>query len=308
MTEGIWDEGVGLGRVRLASGPVVVLYQPGAERAEIATFAGATFTDLPDLLEAADGETGRIQPGASVAVTEAKLLTPVARPRKIICVGQNYMAHVSEGGRATAPPYPDLFAKWDNALTGPYAEIALPPESTQIDFESELAVVIGRRCRRVGAADVPSVVFGYTIANDGSVRDYQFHTSQRTAGKGWDGLTPLGPVVVPAERLGGANPDLRVTGLLNGEVMQDDRTSRMVYSVTDLITYITTVMTLEPGDLILTGTPAGVGLVRKPPVFLTDGDEFEVRIDGLGALRNRYQAKAVDGETYSSKRSTRSVG
>jgi acylpyruvate hydrolase len=208
-----------------------------------------------------------------------------------VCVGQNYMAHINEGGRTAAPTYPDLFAKWDNTLAAPYADLALPSESTQIDFESELTVVIGRRCRRVDADDVASVVFGYTIANDGSVRDYQFHTTQRTAGKCWDGLTPVGPVIVPAERLGYVKPDLRITGLLNGETMQDDRTSSMIYTVSDLIVYITTFMTLEAGDLIMTGTPAGVGAVRTPPVYLADGDEFEVRIEGLGSLRNRYQAE-----------------
>jgi acylpyruvate hydrolase len=246
---------------------------------------------MPGLLEAAAGQAGRIQPGNHVDLHDTDLLSPVGRPRKIICVGQNYPAHISEAGHTSAPAHPDLFAKWDNALAGPYADLALPPESDQVDYESELAIVIGRRCRRITPAEVADVVFGYTAANDGSVRDYQFHTSQRTAGKAWDGLTPLGPVVIPAGELGGVRPDLRVTGLLNGEIMQDDQTSRMVYSVTDLVTYITIFLTLEPGDLILTGTPAGVGAVRQPPRYLVDGDEFEVRIDGIGALRNSYHAK-----------------
>jgi acylpyruvate hydrolase len=287
----MWDDGIGLGRVSADSGPVVVLHRPGAPDARIATVAGQTFRDLPALLEAAGGDADRIEPGDGIAVAESKLLSPLGRPRKIICIGQNYMTHVEEGGRTAGPAYPDLFAKWDNTLTGPYSEIELPPESALIDFESELTIVIGRRCRRVIPADVDSVVFGYTIANDGSVRDYQFHTTQRTAGKCWDGLTPLGPVVVPVNQLGGVTPDLEVTGLLNGEVMQNDRTCNMIYSVTDLITYITTFMTLEAGDLVLTGTPAGVGAVRKPPVYLVDGDEFQVRIEGLGALSNRYVAE-----------------
>ena len=132
------------------------------------------------------------------------------------------------------------------------------------------------------------MVFGYTAANDGSVRDFQLHTSQRTAGKAWDSLTPLGPVVVPARLLGGARPDLAITGLFDGQVVQDDRTAKLLFGIPELIAYITTVMTLEPGDLILTGTPAGVGIARKPPLLLKDGSEFEVRIEGVGSLRNRY--------------------
>jgi len=274
MTVETWSDGTGLGRAAQASGPVVVLHRPGTRQARLATVGGEVFADLPELLEAAQGDASLIRPGASIAVTGADLLSPVGRPRKIICVGQNYPAHIAEAGRTAPPAHPDLFAKWDNALAAPYAELALPPESDQVDFESELTVVIGRRCRRVTAAEASGVAFGYTIGNDGSVRDYQFHTSQRTAGKAWDGLTPVGPVVVPAGQLGGASPDLRITGLLNGEVMQDDRTTSMVYSVTDIITYVSAFLTLEPGDLIMTGTPAGVGAVREPPRYLTDGDEF----------------------------------
>jgi acylpyruvate hydrolase len=291
MTEQTWGAEVGLGRADLPDGPAVVLYRPGAAAAHIATVDGLAFTDLPALLEAAEGQADRIHPGKLVALNEADLLSPVGRPRKIICVGQNYPTHIDETGHSSAPPYPDLFPKWDNTLAGPYDDLPLPPESDKVDYESELAVVIGRRGRRVAAEDVADVVFGYTVANDGSVRDYQVHTAGRTAGKAWDGLTPLGPVVVPAERLGGVHPDLRVTGRLNGETVQDDRTSSMVRTVTELITYLTTFLTLEPGDVILTGTPAGVGAVRQPPRYLGDGDEFEVRIEGIGALRNHYHAE-----------------
>jgi acylpyruvate hydrolase len=270
----------------------MAVYRPGARKARLAVVGGRTFADLPGLLAAADGDVGLIDLGEAVTVSEADLiLSPAGKPRKIVCTGQNYLEHLAEGGRSAAPPYPEFFPKWDNALAGPYADIPLPPESDQIDYESELAIVIGRRCRRITAAEVPGVVFGYTIANDGSVRDYQFRSSQRMSGKVWDGMTPVGPVVVPAGRLGGAAPDLRITGLLNGEVMQDDRTSSMIYSVTDLVTYLSTLMTLEPGDLILTGTPSGVGIARKPPRFLADGDVFEVRIEGIGALRNRYRTE-----------------
>lgn len=224
-----WDTaGIGLGRMRVNGAAAVVLTASDFGQAAFATVEGRTFTDLPDLLAASDGDSSRIRPGDEIAVDNCEVLSPVGRPGKIICVGQNYRAHIAEGGRSEAPPYPDLFVKWVNTLSAPGADIPLPRESEQIDYESELAIVIGRRGRRVPAEKVGDFVFGYTAANDGSVRDFQFHTSQRTAGKVWDALTPLGPVVVPAVTLGGVHPDLRITGLFNGEIVQDDRTSSMI--------------------------------------------------------------------------------
>jgi len=281
----------GLGRLRTADGSVVIHHRPGDETGHVALVAGESFADLPSLLEAAGGDADAISKGAEVPVAEPDLLATIGRPRKILCVGQNYINHVKEGGRDSGPAHPDLFAKWDNALAGPYETLPLPPESDQIDYESELAVVIGTQCRRVPRDRAGDVIFGYTAANDGSVRDFQFHTTQRTAGKAWDRLTPIGPVVVPAAVLGGAEPDLAIQGRYNDEVLQDDRTSSLLFGIPDLIAYITTFMTLEPGDLILTGTPAGVGIVRKPPVLLGDGDIFEVRIEGIGSLRNRFVAE-----------------
>ncbi len=283
----------GLGRLRRGDGAVCVWHTPGAAVAREATVKGTLFDDLPRLLEAAGGHSQDILAGAEIAVSPGDLLAPVGAPRKILCIGQNYLDHVKEGGRSEGPPYPDLFPKWATALSGPDADIPLPPESDQIDFESELAVVIGTRCRRVSVDKVGDVVFGFTAADDGSVRDFQFHTSQRTAGKTWDALTPIGPVVVPAGSLGGVSPDLHIEGLLNGAVMQDDRTSNLIFGVPEIVSYISTFLTLEPGDLILTGTPSGVGLVRRPPVLLQEGDVFEVRIEGIGTLRNRYVTERV---------------
>ncbi|MBX3093329.1 MAG: fumarylacetoacetate hydrolase family protein [Cryobacterium sp.] len=277
--------------VDAAGEPVVVVF--GSEGASMATVGGRTFADLPDLLEAAGGHAGRIVAGAPIAAADAaKLLAPIARPRKIICVGKNYLEHVREFGGAAGPAHPDLFAKWDNALAGPFDTLPLPLESTSIDFEAELAVVIGRRSRRLTREQVTDAVFGFTAANDGSVRDFQNHTTQRTAGKAWDRLTPLGPVVVPAAHLGGVEPDVRITGLLNGEIMQDDRTTSLMFDIPSLLVYITTIMTLEPGDLVLTGTPSGVGGARDPKVFLRDGDSYEVRIEGIGSLVNRYETES----------------
>ncbi|WP_345562350.1 fumarylacetoacetate hydrolase family protein [Streptomyces plumbiresistens] len=283
-----WTDGLGLARVTHGGGPVVALRRDGAAKARLALVEGQVFEDLPALLDAAHGDPAAIEAGAVIDAPDHQLLSPVGRPGKVICVGQNYLAHVHEGGRDTGPAHPDLFPKWHTSLAAPFAEVALPPESDQIDYESELAVVIGVRARRIAVEDAASVVFGYTAANDVSVRDFQLHTTQRVAGKAWDGLTPLGPVVVPATRLGGVRPDLAITGTLDGEVLQDDRTSSLLFGVPELLVYITTVMTLEPGDLILTGTPSGVGFVREPKIFLGRGSEFAVRIEGIGALRNRF--------------------
>lgn len=281
---------LGLARVRGADGGADVVWRrSGSPQAWRATVNGRGFDDIPALLTAADGDPTNIEQGAELYAPDEELQSAVGYPRKIVCVGQNYLTHVHEGGRETASAYPDLFPKWDNALSGPYAEITLPNESDQIDYESELAVVIAKRCRRVPADQADKVIFGYTAANDGSVRDYQFFTTQRLAGKAWDGLTPLGPVIVPAAELGSSAPDLAITGLLDGNVVQEDRTSNLIYKIPDLVAYITTIMTLEPGDVLLTGTPAGVGFVRKPPLLLQDGSVFEVRIEGIGSLRNVYR-------------------
>ena len=283
-----WTDGLGLARVLHGGDPVVALRRDGSADAHLALVDGQVFDDLPALLEAAGGDPAAIRAGAVLDAPDHQLLSPVGRPGKVICVGQNYLTHVREGGRDAGPAHPDLFPKWHTSLAAPYADVALPPESDQIDYESELAVVIGVRARRIAAEEAESVVFGYTVANDVSVRDFQFHTTQRVAGKAWDGLTPLGPIVVPAAQLGGVRPDLAITGTLDGEVLQDDRTSSLLFGVPELLAYITTVMTLEPGDVILTGTPSGVGFVREPKVLLRHGSEFEVRVEGIGALRNRY--------------------
>jgi acylpyruvate hydrolase len=267
-----------------------VLILDAAGGARVATVDGASFSDIPELLVACGGDHTRIEFGEAIAV-QGDLLAPIGSPRKVICLGQNYRDHVAEGGRTSSPPYPDLFPKWASSLAGPTDEVSLPPESNVVDFESELAIVIGRRGRRVNRSDVADVVFGYTAANDGSVRDFQFHTQGRMAGKAWDGLTPIGPRVVPADHIGGIEPDLRIVGRLNGEVMQSSQTGMLIFSVVDIVVYLSTFLTLAPGDVILTGTPAGVGYFREPKRMLADGDVFEVEIEGIGTLRNRYVAE-----------------
>jgi acylpyruvate hydrolase len=186
-----------------------------------------------------------------------------------------------------------LFPKWHTSLTGPYDDVPLPPESAKVDWEAELALVFGRRARRVSAEAAGDYVFGYAAANDVSMRDFQRHTTQYAAGKAWDRATPLGPVVVTADELGGASPDLAISGRLNGETVQDSRTSDLIFGVPELIAYITTAMTMEPGDVVLTGTPSGVGNAMEPPRFLGDGDVYEVEIEGIGTLRNTFRAESL---------------
>jgi acylpyruvate hydrolase len=259
--------------------------------AAVATVEGSEFDDLPALLDACGGDAGRISRGRAVELDEDDLLRPLGAPGKVVCIGLNYRLHAEEAG-APLPQFPMLFSKYLSALADPGADIPLPPEPSLVDWEAELAFVFGRRCRRVSATDAGAVVFGYTAANDVSMRDFQNHTTQFLAGKTWDRSTPLGPAVVPAGELGGVTPDLAITGTLNGSKVQDSRTNDLIFSVPQLVAYITTVMTMEPGDVVLTGTPSGVGFAEKPPRGLSDGDVYEVEIEGIGRLRNRFRDEA----------------
>jgi acylpyruvate hydrolase len=281
---------VRLARATVDGVPKVLMEADGG--AAFATVDEAEFHDLPELLEACGGDPARIRPGESVAVEDSELLPVVGRPRKVICIGRNYGAHAAERG-AEVPAHPMLFPKWSTSLTAPYADIPLPPESSEVDWESELAFVFGRQARRVPREEASAVVFGYTAANDVTMRDFQRHTQQFTAGKAWDRSTPLGPELVSADDCGGMTPDLAIRGHLNGELMQDGRTSDLIFSIPDLVAYITTAMTMEPGDVVLTGTPSGVGAALDPPRFLTNGDVFEVEIEGVGSLRNTFRAETV---------------
>jgi acylpyruvate hydrolase len=269
--------------------PRVVVESDGA--AALATVEGSDFDDLPALLEACGGDASRISAGGDIDLEDGRLLRPVGAPTKIVCIGLNYRLHAEESG-ASLPQFPMLFAKYPSALTDPGAEIPLPPESSLVDWEAELVVVFGRRCRRVRAKDADTVVFGYTAGNDVSMRDFQGHTSQFLAGKTWDRSTPLGPAVIPASELGGATPDVAIKGSLNGTTVQDSRTNDLIFGVPELVAYITTIMTMEPGDLVLTGTPSGVGMAEEPPRGLKDGDVYEVEIEGIGRLRNRFRDEA----------------
>lgn len=208
----------------------------------------------------------------------------ISRPGKIVCVGLNYLDHAQEGGMEL-PKAPLLFSKWPNTLIGDGEAIVLPPESKEVDYEAELGVVIGTATKRVSEADALDHVEGYICLNDVSARDMQFGDGQWTRGKSLDTFCPVGPRLVPREEI--ADPQqLGIRCILNGETMQDSSTSQMIFSVAEIIAYVSQVITLEPGDLIATGTPAGVGVFKDPKVLLKDGDEVSIEIDGLGTLTN----------------------
>lgn len=223
----------------------------------------------------------------SYARDEVRLLPPVRNPRKIVCIGLNYRDHAIEGGKAI-PTEPVMFSKFPTALVGPGDDIVLPKVAQKVDYEAELVIVIGRRARHVPNDDRAfDVVGGYTCGHDVSARDWQFRGEERqwTIGKTFDTFAPVGPeIVTPDEPF---NPhDARIRMRLNGQTMQDSSTREFIFKVPHLLWFLTQVFTLEPGDLIFTGTPPGVGIARKPPVLLKPGDVTEVEIDGIGVLRN----------------------
>jgi 2-keto-4-pentenoate hydratase/2-oxohepta-3-ene-1,7-dioic acid hydratase in catechol pathway len=204
-------------------------------------------------------------------------------PQKIVCVGMNYRDHAEEQG-IEPPPHPVLFAKWPNTIVGDGDEIHLPENSTQIDYEAELGFVIGRVARNVRADEALGVVRGYVPANDVSCRDVQFADGQWVRGKSFDTFLPVGELI-PAD----AVPDphaLRITTRLNGTLMQDSNTSNLIFDIPQIIEFVTQNITLVPGDLVLTGTPAGVGAFRDPPVWLRPGDEVTIEIEQVGSVRN----------------------
>lgn len=220
----------------------------------------------------------------TVSHSEVTLEAPVPRPGKIICIGLNYRNHAIESGMEI-PTSPIIFSKFGTSVTGPGSPIVIPESSQQVDYEAELAVVIGRRAHNVSAADAMRYVFGYTNFNDVSARDFQFADGQWQRGKSCDTFAPFGEFVATADEI--PNPhELRIQFRLNGETLQDSSTSHLIFRIPELIEFLSRSMTLEPGDIIATGTPPGVGFARKPPVFLKDGDVAEVEIEGLGVLSN----------------------
>jgi acylpyruvate hydrolase len=223
--------------------------------------------------------------GVVLPRAEVRLCAPVPRPGKIVGVARNYAAHAAEQGSATPPEEPVLFLKAPTAVIGPEDEIALPAATSQVDYEGELAVVLGRAAARISPARALDCVAGYCVANDVTARDFQNVRGQKFIGKSCDTFAPLGPALVTADEV----PDpqnLDIHTIVSGETLQTGSTKEMLFSVAEIIAFASRIMTLEPGDVILTGTPSGVGQARRPQRWLRDGDVVEVEITGLGRLRN----------------------
>lgn len=213
-----------------------------------------------------------------------RILAPVRQPEKVIGIGLNYHDHAEETGMAK-PSEPFLFAMYPNAVIGPGETIVIPSITDQIDYEAELAIVIGKTVRNVGVDKALPAVAGYTIVNDISARDLQFKDSQWIRGKSYDTFLPTGPGIVPVSELGAAD-NLAIRLKLNGKTMQESNTGNLIFGVRELVSYLSGIMTLKPGDIVATGTPGGVGFTRKPPVFLKPGDIVEVEVEGIGLLGN----------------------
>jgi acylpyruvate hydrolase len=236
----------------------------------------------------ARGEAGladaRGATGSGRPLAELDLAPVIVDPPKIICVGQNYLAHITEQG-VKVPEYPTLFNKFRRSLIGPNDDIVLPRVSDEVDWEVELTIVIGSHARHVTGAAAEAAIFGYTILNDTSIRDWQMRTTQWMQGKAFEASTPLGPAVVSKDELDAGN--LRLWTELDGTMMQDSTTSDLLFKLPDIVAYCSEMITLEPGDVIATGTPSGVGFARKPPIFLQPGQTIRCGIDGIGELVNR---------------------
>jgi len=233
-------------------------------------------------------EAARSADGPRIALADAKLEAPVLRPPKILAVGLNYADHVAETGMKR-PEFPMIFNKQSTAIVGPGADVHLPKVSKLLDYEGELAIVIGRRCRHVPRDRAREVIAGYTIANDVSVRDWQMRVPTMTMGKSFDTHCPLGPAIVTGDGFEPSGHELKT--FINDELRQHSNTKELIFGCFDLVEHLSTAFTLEPGDVISTGTPGGVALAMKPPAWLEVGDRMRVEIEGLGALENRVVAE-----------------
>jgi acylpyruvate hydrolase len=241
------------------------------------------YEDVGAILAAGDGERAREITGRRRTAAGLDLAPPIVNPGKIICVGLNYLAHIREAGH-TPPAHPQLFNKFRRTMIGPRDPIVLPRVSEQVDWEVELAVVIGKSVRHVSGPAAADAIFGWTIMNDTSVRDWQFHSVQPMAGKAWERSSPIGPVVASKDELDAS--DLRVWTEVDGKIMQDSRTSDLLFKPADIVAYISEFITLDPGDIIATGTPSGVGFARQPQVWLREGQTVTCGVEGIGELIN----------------------
>ncbi len=280
--QGPWRAGIAHGSI-LAD---VAALSPSSPAGNVLSVRALLRGGAPALEEALSRARDAFENGSDdlIPLREVELGPPVPDPDKIICLGLNYPEHAREV-RMGAVGVPTFFAKFRNALGGPYSTIVLPLISTEVDYEGELAVVIGQKCKEVSERDAMTCVAGYTIMNDVSARDIQFQTSQWIAGKTLDTFAPMGPWIVPASAVPDPQ-DLEIITRVNGVTLQHGNTRDMIFPVARAIAFLSSLMTLEPGDIIATGTPSGVGFKRHPPIFLRSGDVVEVEIERIGAIRN----------------------
>ena len=259
---------------------------------------GAALLDAGDVGELLADPNWRARadaPGLWLSTDELDYAPLIPRPDKIICIGLNYRSHIAEMGHGD-PAYPTVFAKYRAALIGAHDDIVLPAVSDMVDWEAELAVVIGTPTRHAGRDAAAAAIAGYSVLNDVSVRDWQNRTTQFLQGKTFESSTPLGPwLVTPDEPGATPGPSQRITCTVDGEVVQDANTGDLLFDVPTLVSYLSAVLTLLPGDVIATGTPAGVGAGRTPPRFLDDGQIVGTSISGVGELRNRCRREVVPG-------------
>lgn len=282
--------------VTFASGDHVGLGLRGADGVvDLAAVDNRYPTDLRAVLEAGPDAVSKAKElardaGASAVLGEndVTLLPPIREPGKIICLGLNYSAHADESS-FDKPDYPVLFVRFASSLVGSGQPMILPKCSDEFDYEGELVAVIGARGRHVPKKDALGLVAGYSVFNDGSVRDYQLRTPQWTMGKNFDGTGGFGPDMITVDEIPDGAGGLKLQTRLNGTVMQDANTDDMIFGVAETISLISEGITLEPGDILVMGTPSGVGFARKPPVFMKDGDLCEVEIEGVGLLSNPIQ-------------------
>ena len=237
---------------------------------------------------ALDAAAGALEKGCAIDLDQVTLLPPLSAPGKILCVGLNYVDHSIESG-FIVPTYPTIFARFNSSLIGAGAPIVRPKVSAQLDYEGELVAIIGTGGRHISEEDALDHVIGYSIFNDASVRDYQTKSPQWTVGKNFDSTGAFGPCLVSADELPVGAKGLHIQTRLNGNVVQDASTDDMVFGVGQLISILSEAITLSPGDIIVSGTPAGVGMARKPPLFMKHGDLCEVEIEGIGTLRNKIE-------------------
>jgi 2-keto-4-pentenoate hydratase/2-oxohepta-3-ene-1,7-dioic acid hydratase in catechol pathway len=263
---------------------------------QVVGLKGAGFKTMLDVIAGGEAARARLEdwilkPDAAevASLASVQLLAPIPRPPKIICVGLNYRDHAIESNMEI-PKVPTIFSKYSTAVIGPGDTIQLPRHSTKPDYEAEMAVSIGKGGRYIPGAKWQDHVFGYTNLNDVSARDFQMATTQWMMGKTFDTFAPMGPAIVSADEI--ADPhNLDISLTVNGETLQHSNTKHLIFRIPDLIEYLSSVFTLESGDVISTGTPSGVGFARKPPRFLQPGDDVIVRVEGLGELRNPVAAE-----------------